>query len=128
MERIREIEEQDSSCQNEIYFLEAPNGLKESIRRIKKQEACFTFHTKNFKCMKTQHFTDLRGIVIDKDIKPYILQELKGEKIDNVSLFPDLDGLCKHLMLELQINQKIAENDNVRFLEKQLENAKGSDD
>lgn len=131
LEEIRKIELSDRLRRDEIYFLRPPDHLKKDIPRIKEQEASFTFHTYSFKCIqklkKPSDENDLQEIIIKKDHKPTILNELYELGINNVSLFPDsnsLDGSCKDLMLKLCIKQAKIQNWGESHLLQELEKAK----
>jgi len=124
LEQIREIENQNIAKRDQIYFLEPPNYLKEDIPRIKNQEACFTFHTRSFKCIqKLRNYSsdsDLQKIIIKKEHKCHILSELDNIDINNARLFPGLDGMCKDLMLKLFINQEIQHKWGEAYLTEKL--------
>ena len=128
LEQIREIENRNAGKKDQIYFLEPPDHLKKSIPRVKKQKACFTFHTPDFKSIqKLKNYStdsDLQKIIISKEHKCKILSELDKIDINNTRLFPDLDGAGKHEMLKLFTKQESKRRWGEKYLRKALEEAK----
>ncbi|TQV87571.1 FRG domain-containing protein [Aliikangiella coralliicola] len=67
--------------------------------RIAQQGGIFTVHSAPHLCLEENLHKDERllKIIIDKSVKKELSQELSHYGVNSLGLFPDLDGLSKHI-------------------------------